>query len=137
MQCFYEEKWTACITDTLKYISGGKAKINLHTTPKLTVVMPINCLLRIIQFPSLQIERSPLASVLVFHLVACFQSSPAIKSFLELTYCCLVYPTSFAISVCFLQSLNKDSTISFCWGSFLFLSKPFRQMLLFVTKVNE
>ena len=25
--------------------SGRKAKINLHTTPKLTVVMPISCLL--------------------------------------------------------------------------------------------
>ena len=26
--------------------SGRKAKINLHTTPKLTVVIPISCLLR-------------------------------------------------------------------------------------------
>ena len=25
--------------------SGRKAKLNLHTTPKLTVVMPISCLL--------------------------------------------------------------------------------------------
>ena len=33
---------------------GGKAKINLHTTLKLTVVMPINRLLRSIQFPSPQ-----------------------------------------------------------------------------------
>ena len=36
-------------TDTLPYtytyISGRKANINLHTTPKLTVVMPISCLL--------------------------------------------------------------------------------------------
>ena len=31
---------------TLTHIfSGRKAKINLHTTPKLTVVMPISCLL--------------------------------------------------------------------------------------------
>ena len=30
-------------TDTL--LSGRKAKINLHTTPKLTVVMPVSCLL--------------------------------------------------------------------------------------------
>ena len=49
---------------------------------------------------------------------ACFQSSPAIKSFLELTDCCLVYPTFFAIRLCLLQSLNKDGTISFCWGHF-------------------
>ena len=40
--------------------------------------------------------------------------------------CCLVYPTFFfEIRLCFLQSLNKDSTNSFCWRSFLFLSKPF------------
>ena len=36
-------------TDTLPctytYISGRKAKINLHMTPKLTVVMPNSCLL--------------------------------------------------------------------------------------------
>ena len=50
-------------TDTLPYtyiyiyiFSGEEAKINLHTTPKLTVVMPINCLLRstCIHFPSPQ-----------------------------------------------------------------------------------
>ena len=34
--------------------SGRNAKINLHTTPKLTVVMSISCLLRSIQFPSPQ-----------------------------------------------------------------------------------
>ena len=34
--------------------SGGKAKINLHTTPKLKVVMLINCLLRSIPLPSLR-----------------------------------------------------------------------------------
>ena len=34
--------------------SGRKAKINLHTTSKLTVVMPISCLLQSIQFPSAQ-----------------------------------------------------------------------------------
>ena len=37
---------------TYTYISGRKAKNDLHTTPKLTVGMPISCLLRSIQFPS-------------------------------------------------------------------------------------
>ena len=45
-------------TDTLPctytYILGRKAKIILHTAPKLTVVMPISCLLRSIQLPSPQ-----------------------------------------------------------------------------------
>ena len=49
--------------------SGRKAKIDLHMMPKLTVVMPISCLLRSIQFPSPQNDaitpgRSPLAHVL-------------------------------------------------------------------------
>ena len=60
-------------TDTLPYtntFSGGKAKINLHTTPKLTAVMPINCLLRSIQFLSLQ----NLAPVLVFLQLHCMFS---------------------------------------------------------------
>ena len=35
---------TLYLTLTLIF-SGSKAKINLHTTPKLTVVMPISCLL--------------------------------------------------------------------------------------------
>ena len=46
-------------------LSGGKAKINLHKTPKLIVIMQINCLLRSIHFPSPQLMRSPLAPVLV------------------------------------------------------------------------
>ena len=55
------------------------------------------------------------------NFVVCFQSSPAINRFLNLMHdCCLVYPTSFAIRLCFLQSLNKDSLISFCWRSFFF-----------------
>ena len=41
-------------TDTLPYTYTGKAKISLHTTPKLTVAMAINCLLRSIQFSSPQ-----------------------------------------------------------------------------------
>ena len=50
VQCFYEEKWTAYnywhFTLHLHIIfSGRKAKINLHTTPKLTAVIPISCLL--------------------------------------------------------------------------------------------
>ena len=66
-------------TDTLPYtsltpiFSGRKAKINLHTTVKLTVAMPINCLLRSIQFPSPQNDaitprRPPLAPVLVLYV---------------------------------------------------------------------
>ena len=58
-------------TDTLlytyTYIFRRKAKINLHTTPKLTEVMPINCLLRSIQFPSSQND----APVLVFLQLRC------------------------------------------------------------------
>ena len=65
-------------TDSLPYTlipiySGRKAKIDLHMTPKLTVGMPISCLLRSIQFPSPQNdaitpERSPLAPVLVLYV---------------------------------------------------------------------
>ena len=102
--------------------SGRKAKINLHTTPKLTEVMPISCLLRSIHFPS------PQNDAITSCTCACFPATwldVFSRSFLELTDCCLVYPTCFAIRLCFLQSLNKDSTISFCWGSFLFLSKSF------------
>ena len=62
VQCFYEEKWTAYnywhLTLHLLIFSGRKAEINLHTTPKFTVVMPINCLLRSIQFPSPQNDAS-------------------------------------------------------------------------------
>ena len=89
---------------TLTHIfSGGKAKINLHTTPKLTVVMSINCPLQSIKFPSPQNDTITSCSC---NFVVCCQPGPAIKSFLELTDCCLVYPTFFAIRLGFLQSLN-------------------------------
>ena len=106
VQCFYEEKMdslrllTVYLTLT-PIFSGRKAKIDLHMAPKLTVVMPISCLLRSIQFPSPQNdaitpERSPLAPVLVLYV---FSRPPAIKSFLELTDCCLVYPTFLLSSI--------------------------------------
>ena len=74
--------------------SGGKAKIKLHATPKLTegLVMPINCLLRSFKFPSPQ--NDAITSRIVTYVI-CFQSIPTIESFLELTDCCLVYPTFF------------------------------------------
>ena len=81
---------TDTLHNTYKYIfSGGKAKINLHTTPKLTVVMPINCLLRStsIQFPSPQndaITSCTGACMFCCNFVVCFQSSPAINRFLNL-----------------------------------------------------
>ena len=79
--------------------------------------------------------RSPLALVLVFlQLPSMFSVEPRNK-IVSWTYCMTV---AWLIQhLCFLQSLNKDSSISFCWGSFLFLSKPFWQMMLFVTNVNE
>ena len=113
---------------TLTHIfSGGKAKINLHTTP-LTVVMPINCLLRSFQFPSPQNEAITSCTC------ACFRMSlvDLRNKIVSLTYCCLVYPTFFAICLCFLQLLNF-----FFLEVILLLSKPFRQMMLFVTNVNE
>ena len=47
--------------------SGRKAKINLHTTPKLKVVMLINCLLLcdLFSFPVRKMMRSPLAFLLL------------------------------------------------------------------------
>ena len=84
--------------------SGGKAKVNLHATPKLTVDMPINCLLRPIQFPRPQNDAITSCTCAGF---PCFQSSPAIKSFLELTDCCLVYPTFFAIRFAFFHHSIK------------------------------
>ena len=143
MQCFYEEKWTAFnywhFTLHLHIFSGGKAKINLHTTPKLTVVMPINCLLRSIHFSVRKMMRSPLAHVLVFLPLRCMFSVEPRNKIISWTYWLLPGLSNifFAIRLCFLQSFNKDSTISFCWRSFLFLSKPFWQMMLFVTNVNE
>ena len=105
---------------------GRKAKINLHTTPKLIVAMPISCLLRsLFSFQVCKMMRSPLACLLSCNFVVCFQSSPAIKSLLELTDCCLVYPTFFAIRLCFLQSLNKDSKISFLGGHFFSIPSHF------------
>ena len=105
--------------------SGRKANINLHTMPKLTVVVPISCLLRCICFPGPKMMGSPLACLFSCNFVVCFQSSPAIKSFLELTDCCLVYQTFFAICLCFLQSLKKESTISFAGGHFFFFPSRF------------
>ena len=102
--------------------SGRKAKIDLHMImmPKLTVVMPISCLLRSIQFHSPQNDAiTPGRSPLHLCWFCMFSFSPAMKSFLELTDCCQVYPTFFAVRLCFLQSLNKDGTISFCWGHFV------------------
>ena len=91
-------------------------------------------------FPVPKMMRSPLAPVLVFlQLRFMFSVKPRNKIVSELTAWLLPglwYPTSFAIRLCFLQSLNKDSSISFCWGSFLFLPKPFWQMMLFVNNVN-
>ena len=49
--------------------SVGKAKINLQTTPKLTVVMPINCLLRSIQLPS------PQNDAITSYTCACFPAT--------------------------------------------------------------
>ena len=70
--------------------SGGKAKNNLHTTPKLTVVMPINCLLRSIQLPVPKMMQIPLAPLLVFvQLRWMFSVEPRNK----IVSCCLVYPT--------------------------------------------
>ena len=46
--------------------SDRKAKINLHITPKLTVDMPISCLLRSIQF------RSPQNDAITCCTCACF-----------------------------------------------------------------
>ena len=58
------------------------------------------------------------------------------KSFLELTDCCLVYPTFFAIRLCFLQSLNKMAQFLFAGV----ISFPFQAISTddaFVTNVNE
>ena len=63
---------------------GGKAKVNLHTTPKLTVVMPINCLLQSIQLPTPQndaITSCTCACFLATSLYV-FSRALAIKSFL-------------------------------------------------------
>ena len=113
--------------------SGRKANIYLHTTPKLSVVMPISCLLRSIQFPSTQKDaitqgRSPCTCA----CFVCFQSSPAIKSFLELTDFCLVCPTFFC-----------NSSLLSLIAQFLFavvISFPFQAISTddaFVTNVNE
>ena len=131
VQCFYVQRKMDSLQLLTLYLtlthifSGGNAKVNLHTTPKLTVVMPINCLLRSIKFPSpinclfpspqndaitsCTCASFPATSLYVFSRV------PQLNCFLNLrTVACLVYPTLFAIRLCFLQSLNKDSTISFC-----------------------
>ena len=81
-------------------------------------------------FPVRKMMRSRLAPVLVFLQISCMFSVEPGNKMVSWTYCMTVvwfiqHLTSFAIRLCFFQSLNKDSSISFCWGSFLFLSKPF------------
>ena len=90
--------------------SGRKAKINLHTTPESTVVMPISCLLRSIHNsvsqPAKWCDHPGSITSCTCACFVCFQSSPAIKSFLQLTDCCLVYPTLSAIRLCFNHSIK-------------------------------
>ena len=68
-------------TDTLPLtltpiFSGRKAKINLHTTPKLTEVIPICCYARIQEFSS--IWQKKLWQRCLF--VCCFFLSPRLRS---------------------------------------------------------
>ena len=103
---------------TLTHIfSGGKAKINLHMTSKLTVVMPINCLLRSIQFPSPQNGAITSCNCACFPATSLYVFSwapPPLPPPPNWTY--WLMPGLFGL--CFLQSLNKGSAISFCWGHF-------------------
>ena len=113
--------------------SSRKAKIDLHMTPKLTVVMPISCLLRSIQFPSPQNDAITSCTCACF---VCFQSSPAIKSFLELTDCCLVYPTFLPFVFAFFNHSIKMAQFLFAGV----ISFPFQAISTddaFVTNVNE
>ena len=98
--------------------------------------------LRSISFPSPQNDAiaSCLALVLVFLQLRCMFTVEHCNKIVSWTYCMTVawfiqHLLQFVFA--FVQSFNKDSSISFCWGSFLFLSKPFWQMMLFVTNVNE
>ena len=133
VQCFYLDREMDSLQLLTLYLtlthifSGGKAKINLHTTPKLTVVMSINCLLWSIQFPSPQNDAITSCCRACFPatLLYVFNRAPQQNHFLNLlTVAWFIQHFFFAIHLCFLQSLNKDSSISFRLGSFLFLSKP-------------
>ena len=62
----------------------------------------------IFSFPVRKMMRSPLAPVPVFLQLRCMFS---VEPHNKIVSCCLVYPTFFAICLCFLQSLNKDSTV--------------------------
>ena len=116
---------------TLTHIfSGGKAKINLHTSLKLTVVMRISYLLQSIQFPSPR--NGAITSWILLHLclfscnfVVCFQLSPVIKSFLELTDCCLVYPTFLQFDFAFINHSMKIAQFLFAGGHFFSFPSQF------------
>ena len=74
-------------------------------------------------FPVRKMMRSPLAPVLVFLQLRCMFSVEPRNKIVSWTYCMTVawfiqHLTSLAIRLCFLKSLNKDSSISFCWGHF-------------------
>ena len=109
---------TKCLTVT-HIFSGRKAKINLHTTPKLTVVMPTNCLLRSFQFPSSQ-NYAIILHLCLFscNFVVCFQWSPAIKLFLELTDCCLVYQSFLLFVFAFFNHSIKIAQFLFAGDNF-------------------
>ena len=120
--------------------SGRKAKIDLHMMPKLTVVMPISCLLRSIQFPSPQNDaitpgRSPLAHVLDLYV---FSRAPQWNRFLNLL-------TVAWFIQHFLQFVFAFSSHSIKMAQFLFagaISFPFQAISTesddaSVTNVNE
>ena len=127
-------------TDILSYTytyfqSGGKAKINLQTTPKSTVVMPINCLLWSIQFPCPQNDEITSCTCACFLPLRCMFSVESRNKIVSWTYWLLP-----GLSNIFFWNSSLLSSIAQClfvWRSFLFLSKPFWQMMLFVTNVNE
>ena len=111
--------------------SGRKAKIDLHMTPKLTVVMPISCLLRSIQFPcpqndAITPERSPLAPVLVLYV---FSRAPQQNRFLNLQTVAWFIQHFLQFVFAFFNHSIRWHNFFFLWA-FFFLSKPFRQMML-------
>ena len=129
---------------TLTHIfSGGKAKINLHTSLKLTVVMRISYLLQSIQFPKsakwCDHLLDPLAPVLVFLQLRCMFSVESRYKIVSWTYWLLPGLSNiFAIRLWpFINHSMKIAQFLFGWGSFPFLSKPIWQMMLFVINVNE
>ena len=81
--------------------------------------MPRSCMLDLFSFLARKMMRSSggdhLLHLCLFCMFSvCFQSSPAKYRFLNLLTVAWFIQHSFAIRLCFLQSLNKDSTISFC-----------------------